>query len=267
VIPDTAVTRDTQFFSDHERPGERERLALFEQRYDSGTIRRLEAIGVAHGWSCLEVGAGGGSIARWLAERVGRTGHVVATDLDTRFFEDAAASNFEAWRHDITTDPLPTAAFDVVHVRWLLDLLPERERCIEKLIAALKPGGWLLDEEPDVFPLARVPPGPYRKLVEALIAVMRATGVDSQWARTMPAVLAAAGLIDVQAEAEVDICRGGSATAAGRRLSFAQLREHVLKAGLLTDTEFDQGMADLTDASLWVMDVASVAAWGQKPTR
>ncbi|MGH3773082.1 MAG: class I SAM-dependent methyltransferase [Pseudonocardiaceae bacterium] len=98
-------------------------------------------IGITHGWSCLEVGAGIGSIARWLAQRVGRTGRVVATDLDTRFFEDAAGANLDVWRHDITRDSLPVTEFDLVHVRWLLDLLPDREASIEKLIAALKPGG------------------------------------------------------------------------------------------------------------------------------
>jgi ubiquinone/menaquinone biosynthesis C-methylase UbiE len=51
-----------------------------------GTIRRMGNIGVTDGWICLEVGAGAGSIARWLARRVGPTGSVVATDLDTRFF-------------------------------------------------------------------------------------------------------------------------------------------------------------------------------------
>src|SRR5918912_134340 len=76
--------------------------------------------GVSSGWSCLEVGAGAGSIARWLAHQVGPTGRIVATDIDTRFFADAAAINLEAWRHDISCDPLPYQNFDLVHVRWLL---------------------------------------------------------------------------------------------------------------------------------------------------
>ncbi|MGH8905588.1 MAG: hypothetical protein ACRD0K_03510 [Egibacteraceae bacterium] len=55
-------------------------------------------------------------------------------------------------------------------------------------------------------------------------------------------MLAAAGLVDVHAEAEVDICRGGSAMAEWRRLSFEQLRTPVLAAGGLTEAEFDEGM-------------------------
>jgi 2-polyprenyl-3-methyl-5-hydroxy-6-metoxy-1,4-benzoquinol methylase len=42
--------------------------------FDPGTIRHLQDRGVATGWRCLEVGGGGGSIAAWLAARVGPAG-------------------------------------------------------------------------------------------------------------------------------------------------------------------------------------------------
>jgi SAM-dependent methyltransferase len=259
------MARIASYFSDHEWPDERRRLALMEQRYDPGTIRRLEAIGVTHGWSCLEVGAGGGSIARWLAQRVGQTGRVVATDLDTRFFEDAVAANVEVWRHDIAADPLPSEHFDLVHVRWVLDLLPDRERVIEKLIFALKSGGWLLDEEPDIFPTASGVWRAYRTLVEALATVTHSAGLDSEWARTLPAVLTAAGLVDVEADTEVDLFRGGSVMAESRTLSFEQLRAPALESGVISEAEFDRGLACLTDPDAWLMDFATVAAWGRKP--
>lgn len=221
-------------------------------------------IGITRGWACLEVGAGAGSIARWLAHRVGPTGRVVATDLDTRFFDDAAEANLEVWLHDITRDPLPTAEFDLVHVRWLLDLLPEREVLVEKLIVALKPGGWLLIEEPDMFPTAAESSGVYRRLLEAIAALLQSVGTDHQWARTLPAVLTAAGLVGVGVEADVDICQGGSPMAECRGLGLAQLRESLLQTGVITEVEFDNGSAYLSDSSHWVMDLASVAAWGQK---
>ncbi|MGH8999638.1 MAG: hypothetical protein ACRDY7_09630 [Acidimicrobiia bacterium] len=41
---------------------------------DSSTVRHLEALGVGAGWRCLEVGGGGGSVGRWLGERVGSDG-------------------------------------------------------------------------------------------------------------------------------------------------------------------------------------------------
>jgi 2-polyprenyl-3-methyl-5-hydroxy-6-metoxy-1,4-benzoquinol methylase len=104
---------------------ERRRLALIEQCYDPMTIARLTELGVATGWSCADVGAGGGSVSRWLRDRVGPQGRVVAIDLDTRFFEDEP--KIEARRCDITTEELEQDAFDLVHCRLLLHHLRGRQ--------------------------------------------------------------------------------------------------------------------------------------------
>jgi signal transduction histidine kinase len=51
-----------------------------ERIFDPLSRRRREL--VQPGWGCLEVGAGRGSMAVWLAEQVGESGEVVATDID-----------------------------------------------------------------------------------------------------------------------------------------------------------------------------------------
>jgi predicted O-methyltransferase YrrM len=61
------------------------RLRLMEAECDPPTFRYLDAIGVGAGWRCLEVGAGAGSVVRWLSGRVGPRGRVVAVDIDPRF--------------------------------------------------------------------------------------------------------------------------------------------------------------------------------------
>src|SRR4051812_44852761 len=63
-------------------------LSLLEELFDPLTERRLEDVGVRPGWQALEVGAGRGSIASWLAAQVGEDGRVVATDIDTSLLED-----------------------------------------------------------------------------------------------------------------------------------------------------------------------------------
>ena len=81
------ASRAPTYVMDNAWQEERQRLAALEARYDSGTIRHLEAIGVGKGRRCWEVGAGGGSIADWLCQRVGAKGRVLATDVGTRFVE------------------------------------------------------------------------------------------------------------------------------------------------------------------------------------
>ena len=131
----------------------RRRLALLEQYLDPITDRRLSSLGLSKGWHCLEVGGGGGSVARWLSDQVGADGRVVGTDIDPRFLEEIREPNFEAWKHDIAVDDLPTGEFDLVHTRWVLQHLEDPEAAIRRMIAALRPGGWLLVEEMDFFPI------------------------------------------------------------------------------------------------------------------
>ncbi len=99
-------------------------LALLQ---DPGTIRHLTERGICPGWRCLEVWAGGGSIATWMAAQVGDTSFVLATDIDTRFLSGLQGRNLEVRRHDIVADPLPEAAFDMVHARPVLQHVPERD--------------------------------------------------------------------------------------------------------------------------------------------
>ena len=131
----------------------RRRLSLLEQQLDPKTQGRMLKLGVTKGWRCLEVAVGGGSIARWLRAQVGATGHVTGTDIDARFLQEIPEPNFAACTHDITAEDLPASQFDLVHARWLLHHLRDPERAIERMVAALRPGGWLLIEEADFFPV------------------------------------------------------------------------------------------------------------------
>jgi SAM-dependent methyltransferase len=99
----------------------------------------LNLIGVREGWRCLDVGAGGGSATRLLAERVGDTGSVLAVDLDTRLLAPLASARVEVRRHDLLADPLPDGAFDLVHARNLLMHLPARVDALRRLLAAVRP--------------------------------------------------------------------------------------------------------------------------------
>jgi SAM-dependent methyltransferase len=125
---------------------ERRRLALIERCYDPMTISRLTELGVVAGWRCLDVGAGRGSVARWLRDRVGPDGRVVAVDLDTRFFENEPG--IEASQRDILADEIEQDAFDLVHCRLLLHHLRGRQlEAVTRMASALRPGGVLIASE------------------------------------------------------------------------------------------------------------------------
>ena len=242
---------DTRYVFDNAHGETRERFPALSDLYDDETIRCLQAIGVAPGWQCLEVAAGGGSIAQWLAGQVGTGGRVLATDLDARFLESLADPAIEVRRHDIVRDPLPDSAFDLVHARLILVHLPERELALAKMVGALKPGGWLVCEEFDSLSMpadpALHPDECALKAQAAMQRVMASRGANTRYGRDLAARMRAHGLVDIRAHGRMAMWQGGSAGARLFRANFEQLREELLRIGLLTQAELDDDLARLDD--------------------
>jgi ubiquinone/menaquinone biosynthesis C-methylase UbiE len=149
------------------------RFTALSALFDVTSQRHLADRGVAPGWQCLEVGAGGGSIARWLGQRVGPTGRVLATDVDTQYLEKIELPNIDVRRHDITRDALPERAFDLIHTRMVLLHLSSRDLVLPRLLSALKPGGWLVCEE---FDRQSAPPDPDVSPGEVVLKTNQALG-------------------------------------------------------------------------------------------
>src|SRR5215471_18531014 len=137
-----------EYLLDSAAPPAGQRFSGLEATFDGATFGYLAATGVGAGWSCWEIGAGGGSVARWVAGQVAPAGSVLATDLEIKWMvAESAAVRVE--RHDVTADPIPENAYDLIHARLVLVHLPERDRILAALAAALRPGGWLVVEDFD----------------------------------------------------------------------------------------------------------------------
>lgn len=216
----------------HSAQDEARRLGLFQQRLDPLTIRRVERLGLAPGSKCLEIGGGRGSITTWLAERVGARGTVTATDLQVDFLDAIDLPNVEVLSHDIRTDGFPERSFDLVHTRAVLMHVPDDLEVLRRMVSWLRPGGWLLLEEPDFgMWLADADP-------------VWATHPEA-WHRTFPSgslsrgrsllrQIHQLGLVDVGADAEADVIESGSDLAEFYRLSMAATGPPAVEAGALT---------------------------------
>jgi SAM-dependent methyltransferase len=245
---------------------EGERLAAAAARLDPGTIRHLEALGVTAGWTCLEAGAGGGSIAKWLAERAGPSGRVVATDLDTRQLDRLSIPNLEVRRHDLAHEPLEPATYDLAHARLLLEHLPERDMALANLVQSLKPGGWLMVEDYDYVsgvPVSELGAHEHAYSQSVRLQLFESLGHESMYGRRLPALLRAAGLQKVDNEGRVWVMQGGSVQ--HLRLSWQNLRPRLVGTGRLTEADIDH-MLELFDNPEWSAFTAILmAVWGQRP--
>ncbi|GAB2743958.1 methyltransferase [Kitasatospora kifunensis] len=250
------------------------RFEAFAELFDPWTLGRLDRLGPLTGLRCWDVGAGGPSLPAALAARVGPTGQVLVTDLDTTWLTgltdtSADAAPVTVLRHDVVRDQPPGDGFDLVHARLVLVHLPERAQVLRTLAAAVRPGGWLVieDADPALQPLACPDErGPAEELANRIRRGFRALlaerGVDLAFGRTLPALLRTAGLSEVAAEAYFPVT-----SPACRELEAAtvrQLREQLTAGGLATAAEIDQHLTNLSEQELDVTTAPLITCWGRR---
>jgi SAM-dependent methyltransferase len=247
---------------------EKRRLEAFGRLYNPGTIARLQAIGVREGWKCIDIGAGTGQITRWLCDRVGATGGVVATDLTTQYLNSLDPSpNLEVRQHNILTDPLEQGVYDLATARLLLEHLPDREAVLERIIQSVKPGGWLLIEDFDFrtwglsFPQVEL----NAKFGTAGAALFAMAGADTSYGTKLPAALAKAGLDELGNEGRLFATRGGPEME-GVLLLLQQLKDLLIGSDLMTAGEIDDVIKQVaTPGESFFYWPIMMAAWGRKP--
>ena len=152
-----------RYLLSNDAPEAMDRFTAFTTLFDPATFRHLDGVGLAQGWRCWEVGAGGTSVVQHLSERVGPAGHVLATDINLSWAAPAAAaaaagaapadaaiaSNVELLEHDVASGPPPGGPFDLVHARLVLVHVPERDKALATMAGTLRPGGVMLVEDAD----------------------------------------------------------------------------------------------------------------------
>jgi SAM-dependent methyltransferase len=243
---------------------EERRLSLLETVWDPMTTARLAALGVGPGMRCLEIGGGRGSIARWLCERVGPTGSVTATDLDTRWLDALDLPNLTVVRHDLLVDDLPAASFDVIHARAVLEHVADRDRAMARIVEWLAPGGWLHLDDCVSFTLDSSASPVYRDAMVAWTEALSRTGTSYTWGRTFPDPLARVGLVDLGCEVDAPVLQGGSPVAEFWSLTLEFLRPVIVEHHLLDHERLDAAQALLADPAFWDLSPAFMGAWGRK---
>ena len=263
------MSQDKYLF-DHEEVSERERLRAIELLSDPSTIRAFQEIGVHEKWRCLEVGAGGGSIAEWLCQTVGATGHVVAADLEVKFLKELDYPNLDVWEFNLITDDLPESEFDLVHARSVLIHLLKREEILKKLARAVKPGGWLFVEDPDfliygIDPSVSPPMSELaRKVDQALLQAIDLIGIDTHFGERIFGLIRSLGFESVQGRGEVSVYLGGAPVSEVMKLTVERLRTPILATGLVTETELEDCLTFYNNPDCAFRTLIS-GAWGRKP--
>jgi SAM-dependent methyltransferase len=246
-----------------------DRFTAFTTLFDPATFRHLDGLGLAPGWRCWEVGAGGTSVLDHLSERVGPTGYVLGTDINLAWAV-AAASTVELLEHDVAAGPPPGGPFDLVHARLVLVHVPERDRALATMAASLRPGGVMLveDADPALQPLSCLEEiGPPQQLANRIRRGFRSLlaerGVDLAYGRTLPRRLREAGLVQVAADAAFPV-----SDPACNHLETATInliRDQLLDHGIATEDELARHLANVAAGTLDLAQPPMISCWGRRP--
>ncbi len=246
---------------------ERERLASLTRLYDDTTLALCEQLHLAPGQRCLELGAGTGTVAEALAERVSPNGCVVAVDTDTRFLDPLENGVLRTEQADVTAG-MPEGRFDLVHARLLLEHVPQRIDVLQSMVMATAPGGWVLVEDFDWSTTLMVdPPTPLlARVATACREFMESHGYDPEFGRRLPRAMAGAGLVDIGIHARTMPVHADPERGAPQwELLVAQLGPALLAQGRIEQEELDAFTELCHDGSTLLFAPVMVSCWGRRP--
>lgn len=268
---DDANKDSTYFATGYEAGPEAERLALLCDVYGPGTYRRLAERGLKEGFSCWEVGAGTGDVARHMADIVGPQGRVVASDLRGDYFDRAGYSNLTFHTHDVLSGPIEANAFDLVHCRALLMHLPGAREAFHNMVAALKPGGTVLIEE---FDFAGAGAADFRSEIgreydrlndKLRVLVREVSAAMERGGRIVPVLMEGVTLESVGSEQDVQIWHGGGKGARLDCLSAIGLLDSLPNGGDFSPEDRASLKEIYENPDFTYVSTTVFSAWGKKP--
>jgi SAM-dependent methyltransferase len=178
------------------------------------------------------------------------------------FLDAIDAAHVEVLRHDVRSDTFPERSFDLVHTRAVLMHLPDDLEILRRMVSWLVPDGWLLLEEPDfgmwladADPVWAMHPGAWHQAFPS--------GSVSR-GRTLLREIHELGLVDVGADAEVDIIEPGTPLAEFYRLSMAAIGPRAVAAGSLTHDEAAALLDRPTQSDFLGRGFVHIGVWGRR---
>jgi SAM-dependent methyltransferase len=245
--------------------GESERIDYGALAYDDITLARLRDLGVGPGWRCLDVGAGTGTVSRRLLEEAGVTS-VLAVDRDVRFLETRPVPGLDVLEADISAPSFAPGRFRLVHARFVLMHLPERERLITALAELVAPGGVLVLSDAVDLTGDWTPDTPYSAAMRAMWEGLRTTiGTDVSWVPSYPQLLRGAGLESVAAEVHVPPLLPDSPISRFWADTWDRSRAAMVATGLVDDAAVDAAIRYLGGDECAALSAGMLTAWGRRP--
>ncbi|MBA4136694.1 MAG: SAM-dependent methyltransferase [Opitutus sp.] len=194
--------------------GEINRLGLQHRVWRPTMLAAWQRAGLTTGAHFLDVGAGPGFATLDAAEITGPTGRVIAVERSARFVASARERTREhaqvsVHEVDLMQDEIPAQEIDVAWCRWVASFVASPAQLVQRIAAALRPGGRVVFHEYIDYASWRYLPARPRaaEFVREVMASWRAAGGEPDVADRLPPLLAEHGCRIVHAQPQVFCAR------------------------------------------------------------
>ncbi|MES0882084.1 class I SAM-dependent methyltransferase [Roseibium sp. SCP14] len=245
------------------------RLEALAALLDPYTFHILEQVGIRPDWQCLEIGAGIGSVSKWIADQLEEAGNILCTDLQTKFIDEIDHPKIRTEKLDITLSPTYSECFDLAVVRTVHQHLADHDSAARNLAKMVRPGGHILYIEPDIHPAFSDDHPVWKRLWQALFQWGARRDIDYFTGRRVPQKLAEIGLdvISVRGETALFNSRNtGDPAHAVYRMTFDIVLPDLVKQGYLSNADREEVGALLDNPNVWLMSFCFFATHARKPS-
>ena len=239
----------------HTLPTEAERLDRMAHAHDPDTFATIERLNLPKNAHCLDIGAGRGSVAIWLAQTLPGS-DVIASDLDLSSVKENTLSNLSLKKIDLRCDDLGSEVYDLVHCRAVLCFLPTRTEVLSAILKSLKPGGAFVVTEMDFRRIASGPSRFWAMFWTAYLEFAASQGWDLEFGAALPGILAKSGFTEIDARHIQPILNhsGNTAGAAGTEtwsLTLATLAPQLIGGGFMTKGMLTDALSIIRNPEAW----------------
>ena len=248
---------------------ERKRLSGLAGMLDPYTFHILEQIDIRPNWKCLEIGAGTGTVSRWIAERLDGSGNVLCTDLQTKFIDEIEHPHLRTEKLDITHSHGYRECFDLAVVRTVHQHLADHYAAARNLAEMVRPGGYILYIEPDIHPALSDEHPVWKRVWQAIFQWGERRDIDYFTGRKIPSQLSEIGLEVLSVRGESPLFNGGDTgnpVHSVYRMTLDIVVPDLVKLGYLSKVDSDEVYALLNNPNVWLMTFCFFATLARKPS-
>ncbi len=243
------------------------RLRLVEEAHDPRTISLLNSLHIKPEWQCLEIGAGAGSILRWLGEKVGTNGRVVGVDRQASYLHQFSSPPYDIHENEFLEAGIE-GPFDLIHSRYVLIHNIDHQAILNRIFHLLKPGGFLVLEEPDFTSshlFDRNLDESHVRVNAAICQMFLDLGLDPAYGLHLPLHVQSCGLHVQETHSDLHLCPGQSPLATVMGESALALTPRYCETGKCTEQDIQHYVANTKTLDTWAIYHSTVSVIARRP--